>query len=55
MTLQRLPEKGFGNMSKNFQIAELLDLYGMLLGIVGTLAFIVFASIISLMRATGAG
>ena len=31
MTLQRLPEKGFGNMSKNFQIAELLDLYGMLL------------------------
>lgn len=31
------------------------DLYGMLLGIVGTLAFIVFASIISLMRATGAG
>lgn len=31
MTLQQLPEKGFGNMSKNFQIAELLDLYGMLL------------------------
>ena len=31
MTLQRLPEKGVGNMSKNFQIAELLDLYGMLL------------------------
>lgn len=31
MTLQRLPEKGFGNMSKSFQIAELLDLYGMLL------------------------
>ena len=31
------------------------DLYGMLLGILGTLSFIIFASIVSIMRAAGKG